>query len=100
MVMNRIGWILATDAEDSIRNGARARELGLRATALTRELDATSLDTLAAAQAEMGEWQSAASSVALAIARARAAGEREYTFRSSKSASGSIGSRNRRDRTS
>ena len=78
MVMNRIGWILATDAEDSIRNGARALELGLRATVLTRELDATSLDTLAAAQAEMGQWQRAASSVALAIARARAAGERDY----------------------
>lgn len=78
MVMNRIGWILATDAEDSIRNGARALELGLRATALTRELDATSLDTLAAAQAEMGQWEGAASSVALAIARARAAGERGY----------------------
>ena len=99
MVMNRIGWILATDAEDSIRNGARARELALRATALTRELDATSLDTLAAAQAELGDWLSAARSVALAIARARAAGEREY-FRSSKSGSGSIDSRNRRDRTS
>ena len=54
MVMNRIGWILATDAEDSIRDGARALSSGLRATALTRELDATSLDTLAAAQAEMG----------------------------------------------
>lgn len=78
MVMNRIGWILATDAEDSIRNGARALELGLRATALTRELDATSLDTLAAAQAEMGQWQNASKSAAQAILRARANGESEY----------------------
>ena len=78
MVMNRIGWILATEGDDSIRDGPRALELGLRATTGTRELDATSLDTLAAAQAEMGQWQSAANSIALALARARAADEREY----------------------
>jgi tetratricopeptide (TPR) repeat protein len=78
MVMNRIGWILATDANDALRDGSRAIELGMRATALTHNRDATSLDTLAAAQAEMNQWPNAVATVAQAIARARADGELAY----------------------
>ena len=100
MVMNRIGWILATDAEDSIRNGARA----LRAGPARHGSDPRARCDFAryarrcagrdGAVAERGQlsrrWRS----------RAHAPLASATTFRSSKSASGSIGSPNRLDRTS
>ena len=71
-LMNRAAWILATDPNAAVRDGARARELAARAVSLTSERDVTSLDSLAAAHAELGEFD-------LAIARGRDALERART---------------------
>jgi tetratricopeptide (TPR) repeat protein len=71
-LMNRAAWILATDPDAVVRDGARARQLAARAVSLTNERDVTSLDSLAAAHAELGEFD-------LAIARGRHALERART---------------------
>ena len=58
-LLNRASWIMATAHEASIRNGARARVLAERAVQLSRRLDPDSLDSLAAALAETGAFDSA-----------------------------------------
>jgi tetratricopeptide (TPR) repeat protein len=78
ILLNRIGWILATDTDDKIRDGARALELATHAVDLTGHRDVTSLDTLAAAQAERGEFQNATATAREALALARAKGERGF----------------------
>ena len=59
-LLNRLGWLLATSPEDAVRNGVRAVEVGERAARLTSRQDVTSLDTLAAAYAEVGRFDDAA----------------------------------------
>ncbi len=77
-LLNRIAWILATCADDRVRDGARARALADRAVELSGRQDAESLDTLGAALAEMGQFDQAANAArkALAVA-ARAGGDPE-----------------------
>lgn len=69
---NQLAWILATHRDEPLRNGAEAIEL---ATALVND-DTTNnpmfLDTLAAAQAEVGEYQKAISTARKGIELARA----------------------------
>lgn len=69
---NRLAWILATHRDGALRDGAEAVQL---ATALVRD-DTTNnpmfLDTLAAAQAELGEHQRAIASARRGIELARA----------------------------
>ena len=77
-LLNRIGWILATDPREEIRDGMRALALATQATAQTGRTDATSLDTLAAAQAELERFPDAAATAAEALALARGRGMREY----------------------
>jgi hypothetical protein len=71
MLLNRAGWILATANEDSVRNGRDAVVLAERAVRLTNRRDVTSLDTLAAAYAEVDRFADAeaAGGAALALAR-------------------------------
>lgn len=63
--MNNLAWIRAT-GEESIRDGAQALKLATRASEITKGQDASVLDTLAAANAELGRftdasrWQMAA----------------------------------------
>ncbi len=78
LLLNRIGWILSTDPHAEIRDGARALTLALRATELTARQDVTSLDTLAAAQAELVRFPDAVATAAAALTLARAQGERDY----------------------
>lgn len=59
-LLNRVAWILATAPDATVRNGARARELAARAVRLTHRRDVDSLDTLAAACAEHGDFAVAA----------------------------------------
>jgi tetratricopeptide (TPR) repeat protein len=73
MLLNRMGWILATSTADALRDGVRARRLAERAVQITEGLDAESLDTLAAAQAETGDFESAAATARRALDRARIA---------------------------
>jgi tetratricopeptide (TPR) repeat protein len=56
---NNLAWILATSAEDALRDGNRAVRLAVRACELTGWKDAGFLDTLAAAYAEAGQFENA-----------------------------------------
>jgi tetratricopeptide (TPR) repeat protein len=54
-----LAWLLATCADASIRNGAKATELASRAVELSRGADPLCLRTLAAANAEAGRFSEA-----------------------------------------
>ncbi|MEM9744760.1 MAG: hypothetical protein AAF918_18920 [Pseudomonadota bacterium] len=66
--LNQLAWVLATHKSDAVRDGERAVTLARRAVALTR--NASYLDTLAAAQAEAGEFDAAVRSQREALALA------------------------------
>lgn len=57
--MNNLAWIKAT-GEDALRDGAKALELATRASEITKGQDSSVLDTLAAANAELGRFTEAA----------------------------------------
>jgi Tfp pilus assembly protein PilF len=71
MLLNRRAWILATAHDDSVRNGREAVALAERAVALTNRRDAASLDTLAAAYAEVDRFDAAEATGGAALALAR-----------------------------
>ena len=56
---NDYAWTLATNPKDSIRDGHKAVEYAKKACHGTDYKYAPSLDTLAAAHAEAGEWEEA-----------------------------------------
>jgi tetratricopeptide (TPR) repeat protein len=70
-LLNRAGWLLATSTDSQVRNGPRAVDLALHATRLTNGQDIVSLDTLAAAYAEVGRFAEAAATATEAIRLAR-----------------------------
>jgi tetratricopeptide (TPR) repeat protein len=71
MLLNRAGWILATAKEDAVRNGREAVALAEKAVRLTNRRDVISLDTLAAAYAEVDRFEEAeaAGRAALSLVR-------------------------------
>jgi tetratricopeptide (TPR) repeat protein len=58
-VLNNLAWLLATSPDASLRNGAKALELAEHARQLTGGMDPMILRTLAAAQAETGQYSEA-----------------------------------------
>ena len=60
-------WLLATCPDGEVRNPGVALERAQRAVELERKADATTLDTLAAAQASVGDFQSATQTIRRAI---------------------------------
>lgn len=56
---NLCAWLLATCADDKIRDGKKAAELARKAIQLSGEKDAACFDTLAAALAETGDFDGA-----------------------------------------
>jgi tetratricopeptide (TPR) repeat protein len=56
---NNLAWLLATCSDASIRNGSEAIELASRAVQLSRGADPSYLRTLAAANAEAGQFSEA-----------------------------------------
>ena len=58
-VLNNLGWVLATAADPSSRNGTLAVRMAERACFLTKYSSAGLLDTLAAAHAETGSFETA-----------------------------------------
>ena len=58
-VLNNLGWVLATAADPSIRNGALALRLAEKACILSKYSSPGLLDTLAAAHAETGSFATA-----------------------------------------
>jgi tetratricopeptide (TPR) repeat protein len=77
IVLNNLGWILATHADASVRNGAEAVRYAERACALVGEREAMFLGTLAAAYAEAGRFEEAARTATRAIATAEQNGQAE-----------------------
>jgi Flp pilus assembly protein TadD len=76
-VMNNMAWILATDSDAKIRNGAEAVRLAERASELTERKLAMFIGTLAAAYAEAGKFDQAVKAGEEAAEVAAAAGEEE-----------------------
>lgn len=71
--LNRTAWILATHSNPTLRNGPEALRLATRACELTGFRDSLSLNTLAAAQAEAGDFASAVRTGEQAVQAAQAA---------------------------
>jgi protein O-mannosyl-transferase len=71
--LNRLGWLLATTVDDDVRDGHRALTLAQKAVLMTDRQDVMSLNTLAAALAEVGQFAQAAAAMreAMAVAAAR-----------------------------
>ncbi len=57
--LNDLAWLLATSSQDSMRDGVRAVEMAKRACEITKWQNAAVVDTLAAAYAEIGDFQKA-----------------------------------------
>jgi len=57
--LDGLAWILSTDADATIRNGAQAVAMAERANVLTARKEPEKLKTLAAAYAEMGHFEDA-----------------------------------------
>jgi len=62
-VLRDLGWILATHNDPQIRDGTQALRLAEKACELTGHKDPRSLEVLAAAYAEVGDFQKAADTV-------------------------------------
>lgn len=75
MVRNNLAWILATGADARTRDGAEAVRQATEACRLTHDQSATCLSTLAAAQAEVGDFAAALRSVDEALAWQNATGD-------------------------
>ena len=57
--LNNLSWLLSTSPVDSVRNGRRALELAEKASELSQYKEAFVLSTLAAAHAEVGNFEKA-----------------------------------------
>lgn len=73
--LNNLAWMRATEPDSKLRNGTEAAQLAARAVALTGKSDPSTLDTLAAAYAEAGQFTDAAQTAATAVQNANAADE-------------------------
>jgi tetratricopeptide (TPR) repeat protein len=73
--LNNLAWLLAASADATIRDGAEAVRLATRACELTGHREPLMLGTLAAAQAEAGQFPDAVSTAEKAITLARAANQ-------------------------
>ena len=73
---NNLAWVFATAPDAVFRNGNRALELAERAVELDRE--AATLDTLAAAYAEVGRFDEAIRTQLQAIALLKKEDENRY----------------------
>ncbi|MCH2025356.1 MAG: ASPIC/UnbV domain-containing protein [Verrucomicrobiales bacterium] len=72
---NNLAWILATDPDEGIRDAKSALELSEEVNQRTGYTNFATLDTLAAAQAENGQFAKAVMTINKAIKNARATGK-------------------------
>ena len=75
--LSRLAWILATDRNASLRNGAEAVQSAERLCEITGYMQADALDALAAAYAEVGRFNDAIQVAQKAVELANAAGQRD-----------------------
>jgi len=75
--LDGLAWILATSPNQEFRNGMEAVRMAGRACELTGHSDALKLKTLAAAQAEAGQFEAAARTLQSAYEAATKAGKSE-----------------------
>ena len=78
-LLNRMSWIHATSSDARARDGARALAFAERAVTLTRRQDPDSLDSLAAALAELGEFDRAVATAREAVGVATARGNQNLS---------------------
>ncbi|CAN5412659.1 hypothetical protein BH23VER1_BH23VER1_17840 [soil metagenome] len=74
VVLNNLAWQLATHPDEAVRDGQRAVRWALKANEISGGSDPAILDTLAAAQAEVGQFADAVATAEIAIRIAQAAG--------------------------
>lgn len=72
LALNNLAWMRATELDSKLRNGAEAARLAMHAVVLTGKNDPSTLDTLAAAYAENGQFSDAAATAKTAITTATA----------------------------
>jgi tetratricopeptide (TPR) repeat protein len=58
-ILNNFAWVLATSPDDEVRDGPRAEKLARKACEVTEYKEAHILSTLAAAYAELGDFEKA-----------------------------------------
>lgn len=80
-LINTLAWALATSPTDDARDGAAALQLTRRLETLLPQPTAESLDTLAAAQAENGQFIEAAQTAAKAVTLAKEADKPDLAAR-------------------
>jgi len=71
--LQQLAWLLATSPQAEVRNGSRALQLAEQLVAQSNVRQGLALDTLAAAQAELGEYERAQSTLDRALAAVRGA---------------------------
>jgi tetratricopeptide (TPR) repeat protein len=76
--LNNLAWILATSADNSVRNGAAAVELAQKACQETQNKDPIPIGTLAAAYAETGRFRDAIATAEAAANLAAAQGNMQF----------------------
>jgi len=79
--MSELAWVLATSDEAAVRNGPEALRLARMASRLTKSRRPDVLDALAAAQAEVGQFDEAAATATQARDLAKAAGQHQMSER-------------------
>jgi tetratricopeptide (TPR) repeat protein len=72
-LLNNLAWLLATNPDPNVRDGAQAVKLASRAAELTGQRHPGALDTLAAAHAEAGQFKEAVAAVEQGLKLAEAA---------------------------
>ena len=77
VVKNNLAWLLATHPDAAVRNGSEAVRLAKNLARATSFNQHAVLDTLAAAYAEMGEFELAVQTIRKAIELARSSGQTE-----------------------
>jgi tetratricopeptide (TPR) repeat protein len=71
VALNQLAWLLATCADDRVRNGVEAETFARKACEMTGNKVPTLLDTLAAAQAARGDFAKAAATAESALILAK-----------------------------
>jgi len=83
-MLNNLAWLLATSADDTLRDGKEAVECAEHACTLTMNKQTGYIGTLAAAYAEAGRFPEAVDTAKRAIGMQNANGETQFAAMSSQ----------------